>query len=97
MFGGYELDRAEKDDVKKSVTRLIGKGSNKFFLDDYKIANLEQRDIPTRIRYNFRIADYFQKAGDEIYVNLNLNKDFYNTYIDLASAKIAEGKRIPVH
>ena len=33
VFGGYELDRAEKDDVKRYVTRLIGKGSNKFYLD----------------------------------------------------------------
>jgi hypothetical protein len=87
VFGGYELDRAEQDDVKKSVTRLIGKGSNKFFLDDYQVAGVEQRDRPTRVSYTFRVADYFQKIGDEIYVNLNMNKDFYNTYIDVAVRK----------
>lgn len=87
VFGGYDLDRAEKDDVKKSVTRLIGKGSNKFFLDDYQITGIEQRDIPTRITYSFRVADYFQKIGDEIYINLNMNKDYYNTYIDIATRK----------
>jgi hypothetical protein len=87
VFGGYDLDRAEAEDVKKSVTRLIGKGSNKFFLDDYKITGVEQRDQPTRVVYTFRIADYFQRIGDEIYINLNMNKDFYNTYIDVATRK----------
>jgi transglutaminase-like putative cysteine protease len=87
VFGGYDLDRAEAEDVKKSVTRLIGKGSNKFFLDDYKITGVEQRDQPTRVTYTFRIADYFQRIGDEIYINLNMNKDFYNTYIDVAARK----------
>ena len=82
VFGGYELDRAETDDVKKSVTRMIGKGSNKFFLDDYKILNLDDRDKATRIDYSFRIGDYFQKIGDEMYINLNLNKDSYNDFIN---------------
>ncbi|HMG90499.1 MAG TPA: transglutaminase-like domain-containing protein [Chryseolinea sp.] len=82
VFGGYELDRSEKDDVKRYVTRLIGKGSNKFYLDGYNLANLENRDIPTRIDYTFRIGDYFQKIGDELYINLHLKKDYYNAFID---------------
>jgi len=82
VFGGYELDRAEKDDVKRYVTRLIGKGSNKFYLDGYGLANLEDRDTPTRIDYTFRIGDYFQKIGDELYINLHLKKDYYNAFID---------------
>lgn len=87
VFGGYELDRAEQDDVKRYVTKLIGKGSNKFYLDDYKISSLDDRDKPTHIKYAFRLADYFQKIGEEIYVNLNLNKDFYNLYINTATRK----------
>lgn len=87
VFGGYELDRAEEADVKKYVTRLLGKGSNKFFLDSYKVAHLNERDAPTTLEYNFRILDYFQQIDDEIYLNLNLNKDFYNTFINLETRK----------
>lgn len=87
IFAGYELDRAENDDIKRYVTRLIGKGSNKFFLDRYKVQYLENRDTPTRITYAFRIADYFQKIGDEIYVNLNLNKQYYNDVINTETRK----------
>jgi transglutaminase-like putative cysteine protease len=82
VFGGYELDRAEEADVKKYVTRLLGKGSNKFFLDEYNVAHLNERDAPTTLEYNFRILDYFQQIDDEIYLNLNLNKDYYNTFIN---------------
>jgi len=87
VFGGYELDRAGKDDVKKYVTKLIGRGSNKFYLDDYTLFNLENNDLPTKITYSFRIADYFQTIGDEIYVNLNLNKDYYNSFINTSVRK----------
>jgi len=84
VFGGYELDRAEKDDVKRYVTRLIGKGSNKFYLDSYNLSGQDNRDKPTHIDYAFRIGDYFQKIGDELYVNLHLKKDYYNATIDVA-------------
>jgi hypothetical protein len=87
VFGSYEMDRAERDDVKKYVIKLVGKGSNKFFLDKYSIGNLGNRDTPTTVNYDFRITDYFQKIGNEIYINLNLNKDFYNIFINTATRK----------
>jgi hypothetical protein len=83
VFGGYALDRSEKDDVKRYVTRLIGKGSNKFYLDNYVLSDVNDRDKLTVIDYTFRIGDYFQKIGDELYVNLNLNKEHYNDFINL--------------
>jgi hypothetical protein len=83
VFGGYALDRSEQDDIKRNVTRLIGKGSNKFYLDNYVLSDVNDRDKRTVIDYTFRIGDYFQKIGDELYVNLNLNKEHYNDFINL--------------
>lgn len=83
VFGGYALDRAEKKDIERNVTRLIGKGSNKFYLDNYVLSDVRDRDKKTTIDYSFRIGDYFQKIGDELYVNLNLNKEHYNDFINL--------------
>lgn len=88
VFGGYELDRAEQNDVKRYVTKLVGKGSNKFFLDDYSVTHINERDAPTTLKYKFRILDYFQKIDDEIYLNLNLNKDYYNTFINAETRKV---------
>jgi hypothetical protein len=85
VFGSYALDRAVSDEIKRSVTRLIGKGSNKFYLDNYVLSDVGERDRLTTIDYSFRIGDYFQKIGDELYVNLNLNKDHYNDFINVAA------------
>lgn len=82
VFAGYRLDRVREEDTRRYVTRLVGKGSNKFFLDTYSVLDMENRDRATKIDYTFRIADYFQKIGDEIYINLNLNKDYYNDFIN---------------
>ena len=85
VFASYSLDRSKSDDVKKFVVRLIGKGSNKFYLDTYNVTNANDRDVSTKVDYDFRIGDYFQQIGDELYINLNLNKDHYNDLINVAS------------
>jgi hypothetical protein len=82
VFSTYELDRSEADDVKRFITRLVGKGSNKFYLDNYTVVDVMNRDKPTQVIYDFKISDYFQKAGAELYINLNLKKDYYNNYIN---------------
>jgi transglutaminase-like putative cysteine protease len=87
VFGAYRLDRADQDDVRKYVTTLVGKGNNKFSLENYTVGQLENRDKPTSIDYAFRISDYHQKIGSEIFVNLNLNKEYYNSFITLDQRK----------
>lgn len=88
VFGGYELNRAETEDQKKYVTKLTSKGSNKFFLDDYSVSNIHNQDLPTKINYGFRIADYFQNISDELYINLQLNKHQYNNFINATTRKV---------
>jgi transglutaminase-like putative cysteine protease len=82
VFAGYRLDRVEKEATEKYVAQLAGKGNNKFYLDTFSLTGLVNRDEPTQIDYDFRIGDYFQRIGNEIYVNMNLNKDRYNDFIN---------------
>jgi hypothetical protein len=79
VFAGYDLDRVSQDEIRNAVTKFTTKGSNKFSLQKYDISGLEDRDVPTFIRYDFSIGDYFQSVGDEIYLNLNLSKDYANS------------------
>lgn len=88
VFGGYELNRSEVEDEKRYVTKIASKGSNKFFLDSYKVSNVRNQDKPTRIVYDFRIADYFQTISDELYINLQLNKHQYNNFINTSIRKV---------
>jgi transglutaminase-like putative cysteine protease len=81
VFTGYELDRADAETIRNAVVKLVAKGSNKFNLQNYKVANIASQDLPNRIQYEFDVADYFQTIGDETYINLDLTKDFYNSTI----------------
>ncbi len=81
VFNTYRLNRTTEKDVKDYVTRLLSRGSNKFYVEQYKIENLQDLDKPVRIDYNFRVADYYKKIGDEIYFNMNMDKSYYREYI----------------
>lgn len=87
VFNGYRLDRSNEKKIKDYVTSLTSKGSNKYFLDTYNVVNVVERDLPTAIDYTFHIGDYVQKIGEELYVNLNLNKDFYNEVVNIQTRK----------
>lgn len=82
VFNTFRLIKSSKTGVDKYLTKLLGRGSNKFFIDDYTINNLEDRDHPIEIAYNFRVEDYYRQIGNKIYFNINLDKEFGNTLIE---------------
>lgn len=77
----YALDKAVEESKKDNVVDWIKKGNNKFYLDSFHIDSLHERDRPLKITYDFKINDYTNEVGDELYLNLNLNKVYYNNYI----------------
>ncbi len=81
VWASYKLDKSSEESTKNNVIRLIGKGSNKFYLDKFNITDLSDRDKPLQLDYQFRVGDYTHQAGNEVYINLNLEKDYYNQYI----------------
>lgn len=77
----YDMDGTTQDQRLEYMTGYLRKGSNKFLIDDLKIEEVTNREVPTKIDYKFNIADYHNKAGDEIYVNMNLEKSYINESI----------------
>ena len=77
------------DDERVYARRRMAKGSNKFIMNDYKIAFPDPLNKTTNIKSNFDIPDYVKSIDDEIYVNLNLEKLFAGTIIDTAKRRIA--------
>lgn len=51
------------------------KGNNKFLINFFTEKNKYDYDKDFIINHNFKIEDYTKKLGEEIYINLNLNKD----------------------
>lgn len=81
------LYRDEKE-TKDYVKTRMGKGSNKFILGKYKITPLNAEENLLNIAAEYEIPDYGKKAGNEYYINLNLEKLFEATLIDTAKRKV---------
>lgn len=73
-----------KEDLDKLMHRFLQKGNNKYKTISYTIANVEDKDKPLHFDYSFAVDDYATIAGDEIYINLNLDKYTYMSAVDAA-------------
>jgi hypothetical protein len=82
VFNAYRLNRTSEKEVKDYLTSLLGRGSNKFYLDHYQLSDHQNLDKPVKIGYEFSVADYYRELGNEIYLNMNLDKPFHKDFID---------------
>jgi hypothetical protein len=57
-----------QDDIKRNVTRLIGKGSSKFYLDKYALSDVMRIDEPLIMPFNW---NYFENWDEHITTNFN--------------------------
>lgn len=80
-FRGYErfdmynyMLYKDPSEQAKFLKNYFEKGNNKFLIDNYQLINFDQRDKDLIIKYQFNISDYSQEVGDEIYINMNLDK-----------------------
>ena len=83
FYNQLESKNSEKD-LKTYYTVKLRKGSNKFLIDNFNETNKYSYNDDFKISYEFNISDYAKQLGDEIYVNLNLNRDlsYYKTEDD---------------
>lgn len=89
VFNSYRFTGKNDDREKKYIKSLLQKGNNKFFVDEYKLANLEDKDMPMVVNYEYRIKDYFNRISDEIYIDPSLKKPLLN-------AKIEEDRKLAI-
>jgi hypothetical protein len=76
----YIIDKdkkAQSDFLKK----YFEKGNNKFLIDKFDIKDIDQRDKDLVISYDFNLGDYAQIVGNEIFINLNMDKTDVNDLI----------------
>ncbi len=72
------------DKIKAFYNLRLRKGNNKFLVQTLKETNKFDYEKDFTVDYRFDIEDYAKQIGNEIYLNLNLNKDllFYKTEED---------------
>ncbi len=83
-FFNYLEDENTITKIKELYNTKLRKGTNKFLIENVKESNKYSYDKNFIIEFSFNIKDYVKKLGDEIYINLNLNKDlvYYKTKED---------------
>jgi len=94
LFTGYHkydiaalLIRRPETKYKEIMSASLEKGSNKFKLDSLHIDGLDKRETPLQIDYSFVIPSYIKKINDEMYINMNLNRDYSNSKIEIDKTK----------
>lgn len=92
-YSGIDINNAifykNQDETRDFVKYKMGKASNKFILNDYKIKHTDRNNKSINIAAGFEVPDYGKKIGDEWYINLNLEKFFTNaSIIDTAKRKV---------
>lgn len=71
-----QLERQTTDKALKNYYNIkLRKGSNKFIIDSFEEYNKYSYDDDFKINYEFNINDYAKHLDNEIYINLNLNRD----------------------
>lgn len=80
-FDGYyrqainnRLEGKLQKEIEEYFTLALQKGNNKFVLDHFKLQNFGDRDKLLEASYLFVVRDYVTVRGDEVFVNLHLNR-----------------------
>jgi hypothetical protein len=79
----YGMLNLEEKDKKTFLNALLGKGHNKFQIDDYQTLNLDDGNKDLKIEYQFNLDDYLLSTSEEIFINPHLDKAFQDELIDL--------------
>lgn len=71
----YDLENKNSESkIKEYYNFIFEKGNNSFLIEKYTEENKNNYDKNLIVNYNFNIANHAKILGDEIYINLNLNK-----------------------
>jgi hypothetical protein len=74
-------------DLEEHIKSYFSRGSNKFRLEKFEVG--EKTDLnELKLRAEFTLSDYAKKAGDEWFVNMNLQRFFLGEEIDFPKRKM---------
>lgn len=87
-------DQKKKDEY---LTGLVSKGNNKFTSGDFITRYFTDRSRPAEVTYNWQLPDYARENGNEIYINMHLNKWFRNDLLDASKRSVARELEYKYH
>ena len=81
-YAFYLEEKDTESKIQEFYNYRFEKGNNKFLIDSLVEKDRNNYDKPLRVEYTFGIRDYIKNFGDEIYINLNLNREVTSFKID---------------
>jgi transglutaminase-like putative cysteine protease len=82
------LAHYSKKELREKMDDILERGNNKCRIDDATWSGLMHRDSNFITNYSFSIPQYAYKNGDEVYVNMYLDKPLKSGYIDTSMKKL---------
>lgn len=89
ISGQFKYIGDDEENKKQYLTWQLGKGNNKFNLDDIELSHLRSYSDNMRLNHDFSIPDLAVQLDDEIILNMNLYP--FDSYDNAA-----EGRDIPI-
>lgn len=83
----HRMISKSKDKYPEILKGYLEKGNNKIDFQKVESKGLSNRDTALEIKYEFTLPDYAKFAGDEMYVNLHLEKELKGRTVDIAKRK----------
>jgi hypothetical protein len=83
----YRLINKSNEKRTEALKDILEKGSNKLDIHSAEFIGLENRDTNLVINYEFKLPDYCKIVGDEVYMNMNLEKELKGTILDIQKRK----------
>ena len=80
----YKLSNmSNSEDQREYIESYLEKGNNKFRVDKSSFYGLKNRDTTLTIDYKFNLEDYSKTVEDETYINLNLDRDYKGSKLEI--------------
>ncbi len=88
VFSEYARLRAQSNNNPHFFDEFLLKGSNKFEVSNVTDKGFFKPDDEININYDFKIPSYVTQAGNKMYVNLNLDRKYENSKLDIKKRKL---------
>ena len=82
------LTQVRPDRMDRALDGFLELGNNKFRILDFELSDFTQRDEPITVDYGLEIPDYATVVGDEIYLNMQLDRRLQHAFIDIEKRKL---------
>ena len=76
------------NDVRDYVKGRLVKGNNKFIMNTYEVNKISASDKTVNIKTSFEVPDYGKTIGDEMYINLNLDRTYNSSLLDTSKRRV---------